>query len=156
MIKYQSVVLICEDVRVSLAFYQKLFNLEVELDIGGLVNFKEGISLWGQKIASELVYNGTTPSAPVDRPRQELYFETDDIDGFFEILQRESIRCLHPIQKAPWHQRTVRFFDPDQNLIEVGESMEEVIRRFEKEGKTTDQIAELTMMPIDVISTILK
>lgn len=155
MIQYKSVVLICADIGATKAFYQKLFNLTIELEIEGLVGFAEGISLWEQKIASDVMYNGAAPSAQAVRPCQELYFETDDIIGFYNLLAKESVRFMHPIQKTPWHQQTVRFYDPDGNLIEVGESMEEIIRRFGKEGKTTDQISELTMMPKEIISAIL-
>lgn len=156
MIRYHSVVLISSDVRASLAFYQKFFNLEIEMDIEGLVSFKDGISLWDEKIASDLMFQGSKPSPFQDKPRQEIYFETDDIDGFYSKLQKESVRCMHTIQLTPWNQKTVRFFDPDGHLIEVGESMEEVIRRFDREGKNPEEIAELTMMPADIISAVLK
>lgn len=156
MIRYQSVVLICSDIRASVAFYQDLFNLTIDLDIGALVNFKEGIALWDQKVASDLMYQGAPPSPVSERPNQEIYFETDDIDAFSLKIHERSVRYLHQIEKTPWSQRTIRFFDPDGNLIEVGESMEDIIRRFGREGKLPDAIAELTMMPSDIIASILK
>jgi catechol 2,3-dioxygenase-like lactoylglutathione lyase family enzyme len=129
MITYHSVVLICSDMKASRAFYQNHFHLEVELDLGGLVSFKGGISLWSREIASGLLYWGADPSPPQQNPMQEIYFETDDIDGFIALITKEGIRLMHPVQLTPWHQKTVRFFDPDGHLIEVGESMEEIIRR---------------------------
>lgn len=155
MITYHSVVLLCSDVRASSLFYQNLFNLEVELDIGALVTFKGGISLWERKLASELMYKGVDPSPPQQNPMQEIYFETDDIDGFFITLEKKSIRLLHPVQLTPWQQRAVRFFDPDGHLIEMGESMHEVIKRLTREGKTQEEISGLTMMPAQIISAIL-
>jgi len=155
MITYHSVVLMCSDITASRVFYQNLFHLEIELDIEGLVSFKEGISLWSQKIASDLMYQGSAPSPAQAHPNQEIYFETDDIEGFFEKIQKESIKLLHPIQLTPWQQRTVRFYDPDGHLIEVGESMQDVIKRLGGDGKTSDEIAELTMMPGHIITAIL-
>ena len=155
MIRYNSVVLICADIQKTRRFYQDFFEMEVELDIGGLVSFKGGISLWQQSIASELMYHGVEPSPPQEKPDQEIYFETDDIDRFYEKIQKSSVRLLHPIQITPWQQRTVRFFDPDDHLIEVGESMEEVIRRLKAKGNTPEKVAELTSIPIEIVKAIL-
>jgi len=155
MIAYHSVVLLCSDIGASSLFYQDLFGLEVELDLGALVTFKGGISLWEQKLASELMYNGSEPSPPQQYPRQEIYFETNDIDGFCITLEKKSIRLLHPVELTPWQQRTVRFFDPDDHLIEMGESMHEVIRRLARDGKSQEEISGLTMMPAQIISAIL-
>lgn len=155
MIKYHSVVLISSDLQKSKRFYQDLFGLEAELEIEGLITFKEGISLWLQSIASELMYKGADISPPQEKPGVEIYFETDDIDGFFEMINAKSVRLLHQVQSSPWQQRTVRFFDPDGHLIEVGESMEEVIRRIAGEGHTPEEVAALTFMPVDIIKAIL-
>jgi catechol 2,3-dioxygenase-like lactoylglutathione lyase family enzyme len=155
LIKYHSVVLMCKDLQKSRDFYQNLFGLKIELEIDGLVTFTEGISLWQQSIASQLLYNGEDLSSPPKNPGQELYFETDDIDKFAVEILPKSVRLLHPVQPTPWQQRTVRFFDPDDHLIEVGESMEEVIRRINREGHTADQIAEMTFMPVDIVRAVL-
>ncbi|MDD1728319.1 MAG: VOC family protein, partial [Methanospirillum sp.] len=135
--------------------YQELFGLTIELAIEGLTTFKEGISLWQQSIASDLMYNGADPSLPQERPGQEIYFETDDIDGFCDQIKKRQVKLFHEIQKTPWQQRTIRFSDPDGHMIEVGESMEEVIRRISREGHTPQEVATLTFMPEEIIKTIL-
>ena len=155
MITYHSVVLMCKDLQVSRDFYQNVFGLKIELEIDGLVTFTEGISLWQQSIASQLLYNGEDLSSPPKKPGQELYFETDDIDKFAAEILSKSVCLLHPVQLTPWQQHTIRFFDPDEHLIEVGESMEEVIRRINREGHTADQIAEMTFMPVDIVRAVL-
>jgi len=155
MIKYQSVVLVCKDMQISRTFYQELFDLTIELEIEGLITFIGGISLWDRAFASGLLYKGAGISEPPERPAQEIYFDTDEIDAFFNKITDRGVKLLHPIEKTPWQQRTVRFFDPDLNLIEVGESMEEVIRRVAREGHTPEKVAELTFMPIEIIRTVL-
>jgi len=155
MIKYHSVVLICKDLQISGEFYQGLFGLEIELAIDGLTTYKDGISLWKESVASDLMYSGLGSSLPQERPDTEIYFETDDLDGFFEQIRNTHVKFLHQIETTPWQQRTVRFFDPDDHLIEVGESMEEVIRRIAREGHTPDEVAALTMMPKEIIKAIL-
>nr|WP_319540323.1 VOC family protein [uncultured Methanospirillum sp.] len=155
MIKYHSVVLICRDLQISRTFYQELFDLTIELEIEGLTTFIGGISLWDRAFASGLLYKGADISKPPERPGQEIYFETDEIDAFFSRITSRGVKLLHPIEKTPWQQRTVRFFDPDENLIEVGESMEEVIRRIAREGHTPEEVADLTFMPIEIIRAVL-
>lgn len=156
MIKYSSVVLLCSDIAVSKQFYQDLFNLPIELDIGGLVTFAGGITLWEKKDALYLLYPGAESITNPEKPAQELYFETDEIVQFASVLAEKKIRLLHEIQVTPWNQRTVRFFDPDGNLIEMGESMDHVVRQMAKEGLSPEKISEKTWMPIEYITMVLQ
>ncbi|MGV8109191.1 VOC family protein [Methanospirillum sp.] len=156
MIRYQSVVLLCSDIAISKQFYQDLFQLEIELDIGGLVTFVGGISLWEKKDALYLLYPGSDTITNPEKPAQELYFETDEIVEFSTILQERKVPLLHEIQVTPWNQRTIRFFDPDRNLIEVGESMEHVVKNLGKDGLPPEKIAEKTWMPLEYIKMILQ
>jgi len=156
MIEYRSVVLLCSDINVSKQFYLDLFHLTIELDIGGLVTFIGGISLWEKKVALDLLYPGADTIANPKNPAQELYFETDEIMEFASLITAKKILLLHEIQVTPWNQRTIRFFDPDGNLVEVGESMEHIVKQMGKDGLSADEIAEKTWMPIEYINTILQ
>jgi len=156
MIQYRSVVLLCSDISVSKQFYLELFDLPVELDIGGLVTFACGISLWDKKIAIPLLYPDTELVSNPERPAQEIYFETEEIMEFADKIFEKKIPILHRIQVTPWNQRTIRFFDPDGNLIEVGESMEHIVIRLGDEGLSHEQISEKTMLPVEFISSVLK
>ncbi len=151
MIQYSSVVLLCRDIHKSKSFYQDLFSLEIELDIGALVTFIGGISLWEASRAKTLLYSGSDPSPPQEYPTNELYFETDDMEGFFETITRMSVPLLHPIETTPWQQQTVRFYDPDGHLIEVGESMIHVILRIAQTGISDEEISEQTYLPIEFV-----
>jgi catechol 2,3-dioxygenase-like lactoylglutathione lyase family enzyme len=156
MIQYRSVVLLCSDISVSKQFYQELFDLPVELDIGGLVTFACRMSSWDKKIALFLLYPDAEQVTNPDKPAQEIYFETDEIMEFADKILEKKIPVLHRIQLTPWNQQTIRFFDPDGNLIEVGESMEHVVKRMGNKGLSPEQIAEKTMMPVEFISSVLK
>ncbi len=156
MIKYSSIVLLCSDIAISKQFYQDLFNLPIELDIGGLVTFAGGISLWDKNTALHLLYPGTESITNPEKPAQELYFETDEIVAFASALAEKKVRLLHEIQRMPWNQRTIRFFDPDGNLIEMGESMDHVIRQMANEGLSPEKISEKTWMPIEYVTMIVQ
>ena len=155
MIQYCSVVLLCNDMEKSRLFYQDLFNLEIELDIGPLITFKGGISLWDANTAKTLLYNGSEPSPPQISPTSEIYFETDDMEGFFNHITERSVTLLHAVETTPWNQKTVRFYDPDGHLIEVGESMIHVILQIAKTGVTEEEISERTYLPVEYVKGVL-
>lgn len=47
-----------------------------------------------------------------------------------------------------WGQRVVRIYDPDGHMIEVGESMEYVAKRFLKDGMSVEETAAKTQMAL--------
>jgi catechol 2,3-dioxygenase-like lactoylglutathione lyase family enzyme len=153
MIRYSSVVLFSDDVPRLRDFYRDLFGLAVALDLGGLVTFDCGISIWETADVRAMVYGGLDPS-PVERPRCELYFETDAIEAFAHGLTGR-VRLAHPLETAPWEQRTVRFYDPDGNLVEVGEAMDAVARRLAASGLSADEVAARTLMPLAFVTAAL-
>lgn len=54
----------------------------------------------------------------------------------------------------PWGQRVIRFYDLDGHLIEVGESMKLVIRRFQAAGMTPEEIArkmDVSLKDLDIL-----
>jgi catechol 2,3-dioxygenase-like lactoylglutathione lyase family enzyme len=154
MIRYTSVVLFSDDVPRLRDFYRDLFGLAVALDLGGLVTFECGLSIWDLDRAREMIYGGLEPS-PIERPRCELYFETDEIEAFAAALEGR-IRLAHPVQTAPWEQRVIRFYDPDGNLVEVGEAMDAVVRRLSADGLSSGEIAARTMMPLAFVTAALE
>ena len=48
-------------------------------------------------------------------------------------------------------QRVIRFYDPDMHIIEVGESMLTVVKRFISQGLSIEETAERTQHPIEFI-----
>lgn len=58
----------------------------------------------------------------------EMYFEEDDFDDFAERLKDFALQYVHEIKEHRWGQRVVRFYDPDQHIIEVGENMQAVCK----------------------------
>ena len=154
MIRYTSVVLFSDDVLRLRDFYRDLFDLAVVLDLGGLVTFDGGISIWEMDDVRAMVYGGREPSA-VERPRCELYFETDALESFAANLTGR-VRLAHQIETAPWAQRTIRFYDPDGNLIEVGEAMDAVVRRLAADGLSPEEVAARTLMPPAFVTAALE
>ena len=81
----------------------------------------------------------------------EIYFEEDDFDTFAGKLKECDIVYVHPIKEHSWGQRVVRFYDPDKHIIEVGENMKVVCRRFFDSKMTLEQVAERMDVPVKFV-----
>ena len=88
--------------------------------------------------------------------RFELYFETENLPEIFELLKNRNVRFLHEIHEEPWGQHTIKFFDPDNHLIEIGESMRQFVCRFYDQGLTIEQVSKRTSVPADEIKRLIK
>jgi len=150
--RYQCALLAVNDVRRSLAFYQKWFELEVEVDLGWNIGLKGGLSL--QEHFAELL--GLPESSVVERSHNmELYFECDDLDAFARRLAADpTIEYVHPIKEYAWKQRVLRIYDPDHHIIEIGESMSMVFKRLLAEGHSLEETAQITDHPVSYVSAV--
>lgn len=151
-----STALFVKNINISKDFYISLLEMEVDLDFGKNVIFKNGFAIW------EIQENHIIPARLgldkiTDRSvnRFELYFETENITEIFETLKSRNISFLHELQEEPWGQRTIRFFDPDNHLIEIGESMRQFVRRFYEQGLTVEKVSERTSVPVEEVQRLI-
>ena len=86
----------------------------------------------------------------------ELYFEEDDFDSFIQRLKIFKIEFVHPVKEHSWGQRVVRFYDPDKHIVEVGENLKSVCRRFLESGMTPEQTAERMDVPLKFVNSCTK
>ena len=134
--KFLSPLIAVTDLERSKAFYQKHLGLKVEVDFSANVTLTGGISLqtletWRGFIGGlDVRFKGNDV---------ELYFETEDFDDFIKNL--DGLDLVHPPLEHSWGQRGVRFYDPDGHIIEVGENISAVVRRFHETGMNAEEIA---------------
>lgn len=127
-INYTSAVLFVKDISVSKDFYMNIFKQEIQYDFGTNVMFKSGLSIWELKKDHEIY--SCYPNDNMARTNKfEIYFETDDLDGIISSMESNSIEKLHEVKEEPWGQRTIRLFDPDGHMVEIGESMVLFVKR---------------------------
>ena len=151
MMKLTCPMLVVADIRRSRVFYETVLEQMVILDFGENITFDGGFSLqekglWAQFLGrkpEDIVFGGADA---------ELYFETEDFDSF---LNRFSTFPNVPLVTSPtetsWGQRLVRFCDPDRHIIEVGESMPSVIRRFLAQGLSVEEAARRSQHPVEFV-----
>lgn len=118
--KLKNIVIVVKDVERSKQFYKELFGLDVILDQEGNVILTEGLVLqeakvWEQALGQDVVWKNHA---------SELYFEETDLDLFLEKLQQyeQKIQYVYLPEEGESKKRAVRLYDPDGNMIEVGEA----------------------------------
>lgn len=152
--KYKNTVLIVQDLSRSKAFYKHVLGLRVLLDFNGSITLSSGIVLHSYEIWKDLIRKNDQEII-LQNHASELSFEIEDIDDFMNILKARNIPLLHPLKEYAWGQRVVRFYDPDGHVIEVGESMKKVAKRFLSQGLSYEETAKLMNVPIDYIKEII-
>lgn len=135
--KYTCALLSVADITAARKFYEDLFGLELFQDYGRNISFTCGLAL--QQDFDWLVH---LPKERIGKKsnNMEICFEEPDFDGFLEKLKKyPDLEFLGDVVEHDWGQRVVRFYDLDGHIIEVGEDMKMVIRRFLNSGMTMEE-----------------
>lgn len=137
--KYNCAVISVADINAARKFYEDLFGLEVFQDYGINIAFTCGLALqqdfdWLVHLPKENVLTKSN--------NMELCFEEQDFDGFLNKLKKyPNIEYLGEVIEHSWGQRVIRFYDLDGHIIEVGEDMRMVIKRFLDSGMTIEEVS---------------
>ena len=127
------------DINAARKFYEDLFGLEVFQDYGKNIAFTCGLALqqdfdWLVDLPKEKVLKKSNNA--------EIVFEEQDFDGFLNKLKEyPDIEYLGEVIEHSWGQRVIRFYDLDGHIIEVGEDMKIVIKRFLDSGMTMEEVS---------------
>ena len=145
--KFKNPLIVVTDLERSRKFYKEVLGLRVVADFGANITLTGGLAL--QTVETWLHFIDADEGAVEFGGNDfEVYFEEDDFDAFIARLGRCDIEYVHPVKEHAWGQRVVRFYDPDKHIIEVGENMSAVCRRFADSGITAEEIGK--RMDIDV------
>jgi catechol 2,3-dioxygenase-like lactoylglutathione lyase family enzyme len=154
LMKFISPLIAVSDMERSKTFYKEVLGLDIVTDFGANVVLTGGIALqaietWREFISGEHVsFKGNSG---------ELYFEERDFDDFAGMLEQlGDVQYVHPPLTHSWGQRVVRFYDPDGHIIEVGENMTAVARRFQAVGMNTAEIAARMDVKAEYVLSLLR
>ena len=119
--KLKNVLIAVNDVEQSRQFYSDLFGLDPVLDNDGNMILTDGLVLQDKKIWKKFLGKDIIPESN----SCELYFEESDIGGFVERMEAyyPEVQYVNRLMTHSWGQKVVHFYDPDENLIEVGTLM---------------------------------
>lgn len=151
--KYTCTVVSVADIQKARKFYEDLFGLEVYQDYGINLSFTCGLSLqqdfaWLVQLPKERIMKKTN--------NMELCFEEQDFDGFLEKLKNyPDIEYLGDVIEHGWGQRVIRFYDLDGHIIEVGEDMKMVVKRFLDCGMSMEEVSVRMDVSIEDLTKLL-
>ena len=151
--KFQNPLLAVTDLERSVVFYQQVLGLRKIADFGANVTLTGGLCLQTLDTWKEFLH---TDQVTFGSHAGELYFEEEDFTGFVQRLGTMEIRYVHPVQEHAWGQRVVRFYDPDGHIIEVGEPLRAVCKRFSHQGMTPEEIAARMDVPAALVHRCLR
>ena len=118
--KYRGTLLVVKDCKKALSFYSQMFGLELIQDNDGNMELSNGIFFQEEKYWE----NFTKRKIISKNNCAELYFEESDIESFVKKLEEKypETEYVNRLMTHSWGQKVVRFYDPDGNLIEVGDT----------------------------------
>ena len=137
--KFKSPMSVVTDMDKSVEFYKSVLGLHVIADFGANKTLTGGLSLQTLETYKDFI---GTDDIKFGANNFEIYFEEDNFGQFAERLSQFNIKYVHPVKEHSWGQHVVRFYDPDMNIIEVGETLKSVCRRYLDRGMSADEIAK--------------
>ncbi len=151
--KYICPLLTVTDMKRAREFYEGILGQTVKFDLGENVTYNGDYAIHLRSHFSNLIDNREIKSGSNNF---EIYFEHDEIDEFAKKLKENNVKFVHDVREQPWRQKVVRFYDPDENIIEVGESLEFLFCRLHKGGMDINEISRVVGVPIEYVSESLK
>ena len=151
--EFKNTLLVVADMDRAVEFYRSVLGLRVITDFGASKTLTGGLVLQTAETYKEFIDHQDIAFGGNDA---EIYFEEDDFDRFINQLNRCDVEYVHPVKEHAWGQRVARFYDPDRHIIEVGENMRAVCKRFADSGMTAEQTAERMDVPLDFVRDCLR
>lgn len=134
------------NIEVAKKFYETALGLKVEREFSDFVSFVDGPMLQTKEALAEEI--DVSEKTILMRPHNMiLYFEEKNFDEFLKKLEQMNVELLHPVILQSWGQRVVRFYDPDMHIIEVGETVDTVIKSCLHHGMSVDETVKKTCYP---------
>jgi catechol 2,3-dioxygenase-like lactoylglutathione lyase family enzyme len=139
-IRFSSTVLITRRFGAMKRFYTEMLGQQVTLDFGSCVTLECALTIWELREGHALAQS-TRQGGNAD---MEICFETEDFDADAARILAAQVPLVHGITEEAWGQRTLRFRDPDGNIVELGESIPCFCRRLHACGLDADAVARKT------------
>lgn len=149
--KYKSVLLVVENINKSRYLYETVFSQKIVADYGEDIAF-EGFSIHQRKhfeslLNIEVSYHSNSC---------ELYFEDDNLEEVSKLIKSNNLEFVHDVIEQPWKQKAIRFYDYDKNLIEIGESFENMAYRLYKEKYPIEDVLRISFLTKEELDKIIK
>lgn len=123
---YIEIILYVADQERSMAFYRDLFNLQPDIHVQGMTEFKisEQVKLGLMPNSGIVIILGDTlphPDSGTGIPRCEIYLMCDSISGIYDRVKNLGVRIISPPQPRDWGHTVCYCCDPDGHIIALAE-----------------------------------
>jgi catechol 2,3-dioxygenase-like lactoylglutathione lyase family enzyme len=153
-IRFHSTVLITRRLEAMKDFYIRLLGQGVRFDFGSCITLESALTLWEPRV--EYVLSKALEGKFGANSGLEVCFETENFDAEAARIKASGVALLHDIEEEAWGQRTLRFFDPDGNIVELGESIPCFCRRMSASGLSDAEVAKKTGVSEEAVAQHLK
>ena len=156
MLSYNGTVIFVKDMAQTRRFYEDLLGQKPKWVGDGYVPYESNLNLWDEQYLEQTIFTeGKDPDG--DRPgkrRFELYFEEDQVVDLWEKMRAAGVVCVHPVKEMAWGQMVLRVYDPEGNIVEIGEPLDTFIGRFLKSGLSIEETAQRTFTTLEIVREI--
>lgn len=155
-IRYHSAVIFTDNIETMKEFYEQTMGQSVQFDFGGSVIFDCGLTIWELKDSYPLSKALGNRDGGRSNESMEICFESDEFEAEASRLKELGVKPVHDVTEEEWGQKTIRFYDPDGNIIEIGETMPFFCRRLYCAGLSAAQVSNKTGIPKHTVDEYLK
>ncbi|WP_298971730.1 VOC family protein [uncultured Roseobacter sp.] len=113
------VIILCHDLAKMRAFYEQLFEFQIEEDFPErMMFFRVGVLFLGLRKRGR-AYDG--PSVPSSSASIQISFRVPpaDVDLAYDKLVECGLDVIEPPTNQDWTHRTLFFRDPEHNIVEI-------------------------------------
>lgn len=150
-VKFIAPLFVVEDIEKSRRFYEDILGQQVKYDFGEDIQFEGGFSIHQRKHFQTLLGEESRFPIKLKSNSSELYFDADDLDSLQDQLNEAGVEIIQDVHEESWGQMTMRFYDPDGHIIEIGEPFDRTIPRLYSRGLTVNEICQKTGMSLDYV-----
>jgi catechol 2,3-dioxygenase-like lactoylglutathione lyase family enzyme len=154
MISYTSAVLLTRQYDRMVDFYRNVLNQQIRYDFDGCIQFECGLSIW--RVREDHPVAKALKGRDGGNGAMEICFETEDMDAQGARIAAAGVTLAHDVIEENWGQRTLRFFDPDGNLVELGESMHAFCKRLHRSGMSVEEVGNKTGIQQNIVKHFLE
>lgn len=154
--KFECPLIVVKNMEQSKRFYKEVLGLHITGDLGANVTLSGGLALQSEESWLDMMLDHSH-EVNFHGNDAEICFEETAFDEFLQKLQQfPELEVVHPVKEHTWGQRVIRFYDPDHHIIEVGESMKVVTKRFLDQGMSVAEVAERMDVPIAYVKRLIR
>jgi catechol 2,3-dioxygenase-like lactoylglutathione lyase family enzyme len=156
-IRFHSTVLITQRMDEMQRFYCGLLGQRVRFDFGNCITLECALTLWQPQEDYVISRALGADRLNAGNGSMEICFEIDDnLTAEADRIKAGGATLLHDIEEETWGQRTVRFYDPDGNIVELGESIPCFCRRLYNSGMSAAEVSQKTGVQTALVETYIK